>query len=54
MGSFTPTGTGDAGTIPANSTLQELVARYDRLVSDNKPGEAALFYQKYLATHFNR
>jgi hypothetical protein len=32
----------------------QLVAQYDRLVSTNKPDEAAQFYQKHLSIHFNR
>jgi signal peptide peptidase SppA len=45
---------GDAGVMPANSTIQDLVAHYDRLVTAHKPEEAAKFYQQHLATHFNR
>jgi septal ring factor EnvC (AmiA/AmiB activator) len=48
------TAAGDTGVMPVNSTLQELVAQYDRLVSTNKPDEAAQFYQNHLSTHFNR
>ena len=45
---------GDAGVMPANSSIQDLVAHYDRLVTAQKPDEAAKFYQQHLATHFNR
>ncbi len=49
----TPAGDSQAAVTQATSVM-ELVAQYDRLVSDNKPEEAADFYQEHLASHFNR
>ena len=49
----TPAGDHKAGVSQATS-LQELVAEYDRLVTAKQPDEAAAFYQQHLATHFNR
>lgn len=49
----TPAGEHKAGVSQATS-LQELVAEYDRLVTAKQPDEAAAFYQQHLATHFNR
>ena len=43
---------GDAQAVPQDATLAELVARFDRLVTEHKPEEAARFYQKHLAQHF--
>jgi len=45
---------GDVHSVPQDAPLSELVARFDRLVSEHKPEEAALFYQKHLAQHFTR
>ncbi|MEI6607893.1 MAG: hypothetical protein WCP35_21535, partial [Verrucomicrobiota bacterium] len=45
---------GDAQSVPQDTTLTELVARFDRLVTEHKPEEAARFYQKHLAQHFTR
>lgn len=49
----TPAGDQPAAATQATS-LQDLVAQYDRLVTANKPEEAAAFYQQNLASHFNR
>ena len=35
-------------------TVQELIARYDALVSERKPSEAAAFFDQHLAKHFSR
>ena len=40
---------GDERALPQNSNLQEMVAHYDRLVTDRRPEEAATFYQQNLA-----
>lgn len=45
---------GEDSAVPPDATLQDLVARYDRLVSDRKPEEAAAFFQEHLAQHFSR
>ena len=45
---------GDERALPQNSNLQEMVAHYDRLVTDRRPEEAATFYQQNLAQHFTR
>jgi signal peptide peptidase SppA len=45
---------GDAQQAPQASSLNELVAQYEQLVSDHKPVEAAAFYQQHLAKHFTR
>ena len=51
--SVPPAGDNQASTTQATSVM-ELVAQYDRLVSDHKPEEAARFYEQHLASHFNR
>jgi len=48
----TPAGDSQSPSSPA--TLDQLVAEYDRLVTDRKPEEAANFFQKHLAQHFTR
>ncbi len=50
--SITPAG--DSQQVPQASTLNELVAQYEQIVSDHKPVEAAAFYQQHLAKHFTR
>ena len=45
---------GDSQQAPQASSLNELVAQYEQLVSDHKPVEAAAFYQQHLAKHFTR
>ena len=45
---------GDTQQAPQASSLNELVAQYEQLVSDHKPVEAAAFYQQHLAKHFTR
>ena len=45
---------GDKDAIAPDATVDELVARYDQLVSDRKPEEAAAFFDKHLAQHFIR
>jgi len=45
---------GDDNTLPQNATLQDLVAQYDRLVTQRRPEEAAVFFQQHLAKHFIR
>ena len=45
---------GDDNTLPQNATLQDLVAQYDRLVTQRRPEEAATFFQQHLAKHFIR
>lgn len=45
---------GDDSAVPPDATLQDLVARYDRLVSDRKPEEAAAFFEEHLAKHFSK
>ena len=45
---------GDGQSPAAAATYDQLVAEYDRLVSARKPEEAAAFFQKHLAHHFNR
>ena len=45
---------GDSQQAPQASSLNELVAQYEQLVTDRKPVEAAAFYQQHLAKHFTR
>jgi chromosome segregation ATPase len=45
---------GDSQQAPQASSLNELVAQYEQLVTDHKPVEAAAFYQQHLAKHFTR
>jgi chromosome segregation ATPase len=45
---------GDDRSLPQNANLQEMVAHYDRLVTERRPEEAAVFYQQNLAQHFTR
>jgi septal ring factor EnvC (AmiA/AmiB activator) len=45
---------GDDSAVPPDATLEDLVARYDRLVSERKPEEAAAFFEEHLAKHFSR
>ena len=44
---------GDA-TQASGSTIDQLVAEYDRLVTERKPEEAARFFQQHLVKHFTR
>ena len=56
-GTTTParvTPAGDRDAIAPDATVEDLVARYDKLVSDRKPEEAAAFFQEHLAQHFIR
>jgi len=48
------TAAGDVNAVPQDATLADLVARYDRLVGERKPEEAADFFNKHLARHFIR
>jgi hypothetical protein len=48
----TPAGDGQALGTPAS--YDQLVAEYDRLVSERKPEEAAAFFQSHLKPFFNR
>lgn len=45
---------GDQQQVPQAASLNDLVARYEQLVSDHKPVEAGAFYQQHLAKHFTR
>jgi hypothetical protein len=45
---------GDQQSAGSPATLDQLVAEYDRLVTERKPEEAAAFFQKHLQQHFTR
>jgi signal peptide peptidase SppA len=45
---------GDHSPQASGATIDQLVAEYDRLVTERKPEEAARFYQQHLAQHFTR
>ncbi len=45
---------GDDNVLPQNATLDDMVAHYDRLVTQRRPEEAAAFFQQNLAKHFTR
>lgn len=45
---------GDDAAPAADASLEDLVARYDKLIAARQPEEAAHFYQKHLAPLFNR
>ena len=45
---------GDDNALPQNATLDDMVAHYDRLVTQRRPEEAAAFFQQNLAKHFTR
>jgi signal peptide peptidase SppA len=45
---------GDHSPQASGATIDQLVAEYDRLVTERKPEEAARFFQQHLAQHFTR
>jgi hypothetical protein len=56
-GTSTParvTPAGDDAAPTDDASLEDLVARYDKLIAARQPEEAARFYDKHLAPLFNR
>ncbi len=45
---------GDHSPQASGATIDQLVAEYDRLVTERKPEEAARFFQQHLVKHFTR
>ena len=45
---------GDHSPQASGATIDQLVAEYDRLVTERKPEEAARFFQQHLVQHFTR